>query len=239
MKRVAIAALALLVLGGTAASSMAQTFGQELGSLYLSRSQTEYQPNLGGAGVNGAPDEDPIASFQNFSFYIVTEIDYADIGLGNQNGAAGLQAWEAAIDLGEAVGLTVLSRTMFPGGAGDLGNGNDNWVVFLGSQVTALSTPFVLVEYSGGFFGGEPPSDILVPIGSSSPSSFNPPVPGWNEGVALGECTLNGNPIKCLRPYAFTGRMTINCVTQCLDVNNVSTETPSWGAIKANYGEGD
>jgi hypothetical protein len=215
----------MLIVGMSAMPVAAQEvlFGQTMGSVYLSDSPTEYQPNKMDAAL-----------FTPFSVYLVTDIDYGDIGQSGINGAVGMQAYEVGVDFPPE--LTLISATIRNLSV-NLG-GNSNLIVGLNPKITASQTPIDLVEFSlGAFSASTVLTDMHFTLHATTPSSFDPAVPGFNDSSNALECQkADGSPIKCLRPFAIAWQMSINCESQCVSRNtgrpNANT---SWSALKGNF----
>jgi hypothetical protein len=147
MKRIAIVALVLLAGGLTTHEAQAQIYGQSFGEIYLVN-DVAADPMTANCNDNAT---DPINPFQQFSWFLVVKIDFEDIGLGNQNGSNGIQAWEASVSIPDEI--TVTGSTFNPPGSvnvGVPGDPNDsNWIVGTGVIITAASTPIEVVSYNG------------------------------------------------------------------------------------------
>jgi len=186
---------------------------------------------------------DPIRSFTEFPWYLLVEIDFRDIGLGDQNASNGIQAWEAYVSISDEI--TVIREVVQPPGSLNVGirpprEVNDsNWIVVTGTLIPADSTPFVLVEYTGLLLSDA--TDLHVDLAGAEPSSFTGtggpgPVPGWVEFHPTGECDN-----ECLRPFArwdhCTG-LTVNTThpygCECVCICDPVSPT-SWGALKARF----
>ncbi len=223
MKRVAIVALVMLTVTLSAASVFAQgsTPGQTMGILSVSGNGTAYMPNI--TVVPGTP----------FDLFILAELDYGDIGRPSLNASTGLRAWEAGLTIPSSF---LIAQATIRNVALNLGTPpNTDFLVGLTTAIIANTTPIDLVQYSIVFFGGAAPTDLLLELGQASQSSFNPPAAGFNDNIDVGECInlATGGGTECLRPFAVVRPAVVNCVNNCI----TPVETPSWGAIKANFGD--
>lgn len=163
-----------------------------LGSLYLTASE----------GTERLPYNENLPAFASFTLNLVVAIDFADIGRGAENPFNGLTAWEAGLDVPADVLITGV--TYYPLQSVDVQSGNDNFVVGTGTRVTAADTPAVLVELSCILPNQVPPTDLILTITGSTPSTENLDVPLWLED-------LNGK----FHPFADAGdRFVVNCATE-------------------------
>jgi hypothetical protein len=219
MKRVAIAALVMLVVGMTALPVVAQTtIGQPLGWIYISANNTTYDPDI------------QIAPFTPISIYLMLNIDYGYINQAGLNSSVGPFSYEAAVVIPPVFTVTAaLIRNK------SLNLGSDrNLIVGLNPAILANTTPIDLVEYTiGAFTPGADLVDLEFSIAAATPSSFSPAVPGMADNTAFGECTFDGNPVKCLRPFAKISRAVSNCSADC--VVPMPVEHNSWSALKGNF----
>lgn len=219
MKRIAIATVTLLVIAGMSGVAQAQV-GSALGSLYVSSEPDRY---------NGILQEAP-ASPTQFSFYLVAEIDYADLDLAAQNASNGMQAWEAQVTIPASLLVANGLGTYFPATSLNIFSAasppNYNYTVATTQNVLAEATPVALVTYNVILFVPTGPgfaNAIEITVGQHNSASEGLQVPSWGEiGPANAEC---GGP--CIRPFAETGNLLISSV--------VDTETESWGGLKAQF----
>jgi hypothetical protein len=243
MQRLALAALLLAALLFQWVLAHADIYGVGFGDIYLT-----YDP---GADPFDDPwsncnneETDPIPPFQEFTWYLVVAIDFADIGLDNQNSANGLQAWEAGVYIADEI--TVIGSTLHPSTSVNVGQpppndpNDSNWIVGTGGLVSAMSTPYAVVEYQGMLLTEA--TDLEVLVQSAEPSSFTGtggpgPVPGWVEFEATGECDD-----ACLRQFEVWDTchttLMINYTPEpceCRCYGCWPTEETSWGAIKARF----
>ncbi len=165
-----------------------------------------------GATTNvGAP---PLFTTNN-EFYLIAQEIYGDE----------LRGFELQISIDPAV-LTFGVPTI-PLGT-PLGPGGTNpyeFIVGFGMCVPAVS-PAVLVRYTYGIFQSPPPGDLEICIYGASPSSFDPPVPGYLM------CDLSLEPFVLL-PSPCPGQ-TPGCGV-IFPTCTVSAETESWGSIKGRF----
>lgn len=209
--------------------TLAQTsFGRTMGSLYLSMDPSDNVPFI---------ENQP--ALVEFEFYLMVALDFGDIGKPELNNLDGLAAWEASLDIPEAV--TVTRRVTTPL-AINVGKGADNWVVGLPEMLAAWTTPAVLVTYTAVLLS-EGQSDLVITIHESTPTTFEHPDapaqgPGWLEWYPIGECEFSsriaGN--GCLRAFErwAENRLVLNCVTE-QECTSTVAEGASWGAIKARF----
>ena len=161
-------------------------FGTPMGELYLSA-----EPRARVASLSMEP-------LVPSAFFVVTTVDFGDIGRPELNADNGLAAWEARVVVPPQ--LLVIGRTLSPSTSLNLGS-LDNWIVGTGQMLPAQDTPLALARYDvvvvqEGLVG------LRVTLGAPTPSSFDVfegpgPQPGWLEAMATGEC-----PYPCIRPFA-------------------------------------
>jgi hypothetical protein len=242
MKRLAIVALVILAVGLTTQEAQAQLYGEGFGDLYLVNDVAADPWDSATATCNDNAT-DPIPAFQAFTWYLVVHVDFADIGLGNQNGSNGLQAWEAGVSIPDEI--TVTGSTFNPPGSVNVGQppadpNDSNWIVGTGVIVTAASTPIQLVTYNGLLLADA--TNLEITILAAEPSSFTSvggpgEVPGWVEWNETGECASH-----CLRQFArwdvCETSFVVNydeagetCESRCI----VATESTSWGGLKSRF----
>jgi hypothetical protein len=195
---------------------------------------SRYGHPLGTISFSGMPDAyEPYiiaGSFEPIDFYVIAQIDFADIGRAELNTQVGIYGWEAFATIPPEMIIT--SRMIVQPGAINLGS-HENWILGLGDECFAWEFPLALVHYTALFTQTPEPMDLVLDLGPSVPTSFpNAPGPGWLDSEPSGECTFpSGAPTKCLRLFAHVRGMRINCVQDC----TVVTEPGSWGALKSRY----
>lgn len=244
MKRLAIVALVLLAVGVTTQQAQAQIYGEAFGSLYMVNDVAADPFDIPTATCNDNATN-PIPPFQAFTWYLTVSVDFADIGMGNQNSSNGLGGYEAYVSIPDEI--TVTGSTFTPPGSINVGTppadpNDSNWIVGTGALVSAVSTPIQIVTYNALLFAAA--TNLELSLQGASPSSFTQPggpgvVPGWLEWNPTGECQ-NNQP--CLRPfgnwdicettfminYDVAGK---TCESRCI----IATETSSWGSLKARF----
>lgn len=129
-----------------------------IGDIYLSTSPVSLQSTLEG-----------IEPYESFDWYVMAEVDFADLGRPDANGVDGIAAWELSVNI--PANLYVLERELLHDGI-DIGAGSENWIVggyapLNGSHVGA--TP--ILHYRCMFLTQT--QDVQVTLGPSSPSSTN------------------------------------------------------------------
>jgi len=222
--RVLVAAILVCCLVWTSEASAADEvrFGQTMGTLYLSASPTEYQPNQTGVSL-----------FTPFTVYLVPDIDYADIGHPELNAGTGMQAYEVGVEF--PAELTLISA-IIRNSSTSPGGGTTNLIVELSPTILAAQTPIDLVEFSLGAFSDTIDlTDMCLELHASAPSSFDPAAPGFNDSSDALEChTADGSPIQCLRAFEYVRPMGINCRRQCCWTID-PVEESSWSTLKADF----
>lgn len=227
MKRAAIAALLVLTVAMSAAPAFAQnsSFGQPLGWLFLSADNTApYEPNISAA---------PLTPFK---VYLMVSLSYSYIGQGNLDNGVGIVAWEASVDI-PGLGPDIIIQSAIFRNEGAVFGTDTNIQHGMSAPIVAADTPIDLVEYNMVVFNSTGVSDVELTLGPSSPTSFDPAAPGFNDSQDIGECTnpVNGDPQACLRPFAKLTGTIINCRRpECFPPRPVAKTR--WSAIKASYG---
>jgi uncharacterized repeat protein (TIGR01451 family) len=148
-----------------------------LGLIYPSSELGGYNPDL---------FADP---YQIFTFYLIVEIDFGDIGEPGWNSTHGLNGWEAAVVLPPE--LIVLGHVLHPASSVNVGTQN-NWLVGTGDCITANQTPYTVLEYQAMLIA--PANDLVIRLEPPSPSSFDPPAMGWHA------CSRNMYPFDTTGP---------------------------------------
>jgi hypothetical protein len=223
MERVVVATLVVLGVCAHYSPVIAQGSpqGLPLGRVSISARATDSWPQIG------------IPGFSSADVFVLIDLDYADIGRAELNVSTGILAWEGEFLIPPE--FAILSKIVRNHSLSVIEH-STNLIVGLSPVITAAETPTDLVHYRIGYFAGpDPPVDVWVTLGPSSPSSFDSESPGFNDNVDVGECTRasDGTPVSCLRPFAAVFGAVINCRTTCFWV---PIETPSWSALKASYG---
>ena len=219
MKRIATAALSLLLMGALAGPAMAQSdVGDPFGDIYLSGAPNSYMPIM---------DANQIQLFQSFEFYLVADIDFADIGDASQNFSNGITAWEGSFTAPSQ--LIITNAALTPSNAQDFGNSNTDFIVGVGiNGIIADSTPLPLVTFNALVSAAIPAPGFEMVIGEASIPTI-PGTPVWQEILNVNGCTnrVTGAAEKCLYPFATIGSLTIS--------TDVATEDASWGTLKSGY----
>jgi hypothetical protein len=202
MKKLATFALASLAIVALAASAFAQ-------------------PEAGDAGIffdtAGTQSTGTVVAFVPTNFYVI------GFGLGDISG------WESSVTNLPAQGFLVLSATLNPSNALNVGS-QGNFIVGLGVCATVGSGSYNLVSYQSGFFTPPPtpvPQNVAVCMGGTTPSTF---------GGAAGYSTCGGQ----LRTFGKAQNGGADYPDGCGVINAthtppVGTETVSFGAVKAVY----
>jgi hypothetical protein len=218
MKRFAIAALSLFVLGAAASSALAQTersdvYDTPLGSIYVSPFPDSYYPYF--------------QSFPNFSpqnVYIVADIDFGEIGGASQNLTNGFRGWEGGVTV--PPGVTVVGSVV-TSAAVNLGQGSTDFIVGVGPAIiTAASTPRPLVTLSLLALAAFQP--FTMEITPASTSTFDG-LSIWLEELTLNGCRniQNNLPSPCFFLWETEGSMQIS--------SGISVEEESWGGLKTRF----
>ena len=219
MKRFAIAALSLLILGTMVTPVLAQFersdfYDTPMGSIYVSKEPNSYNPYW-----------QLFPTFTQEFVYVVAEIDFADIGVGAQNVSNGIRAWEGGVTIPE--GVNVLGNDWE--GAINLGTGAGDYIVGIGTPIiTAASTPTPLVTFSFLALAAVETQEMMI-TASSSPSFPATPSSIWIEELTLNGCqnVQNQLPTQCFFVWEFTGSMWIS--------SGITNETESWGGLKSRF----
>lgn len=184
-------------------------------------------------------------TFYPFAFYLIVEVDFAELGQPDENLRNGVASWEASVALPPEV--TVVSRSLPQSCCGPACKdrrrkdvtgvtGVDNWIVQLCSPLVGASRHFVAVEYLG-ILTTPGASDLRFGIKPADPAelstAFPQPAPGWREAVPSGACGETGGT-PCLR--SFGSSWATNGLL--LNPESVSTQASSWSAVKARFGPG-
>jgi hypothetical protein len=218
MKRFAIAALSLFILGAAASSALAQTersdvYDTPLGSIYVSQFPDSYYPYY---------QLFPLFSPQNV--YIVADIDFGQIGGASQNLTNGIRAWEGGLTV--PPGITILSATVTQQ-AINLGQGNADYIVGVGPAIiTADSTPRPLVTLSLFAQAAVPP--FTMEITPASTATFDG-LSIWFEELSLNGCQniQSGLPTPCFFLWETIGSMVLS--------TQIAVEEESWGGLKTRF----
>lgn len=158
------------------------------------------------------------AGFQIFPMYII------GFNLGPFTG------WEAGVSFSDPT-WQVLSTTLHPAAAINVGSAPTNFIV--GLSLIANGTPrYTLATYSMGYFLGPTAPELQMCLGPSTPSSFNPPAPGYSTADDV------------LLPLTMLETATTNYAEGCAIVNPVfpdecvfglSASELSFGEVKARF----
>lgn len=206
----------LLALGCACSMAMpALALGPPTGSLYLSFSPDSRVEDL------------QVAPFTLFHFYLVAELDYADLGHPEWNATDGIGAIEAGIVLPSSIMLG--QATFAPGNASawlfELSDGVLNLVVpFGGTCLLAQDTPYAIAHFTGMLL--EPAEDLFLAVRESKPSSVTmeggAPAPGW---------------VPCDYSLVYPFAEMTQLGTLAINRTQVPNDAASWGAVKALFGE--
>lgn len=218
MKRFAIAALSLFILGATAGSALAQ----------FDRSDV-YDTPMGSIYVSPFPDT-YVEYFQNFplftqtNVYVVADIDFGDIGQASQNLSNGIKAWEGSVTVPPQVNLLAAPYE----GELSLGNSLNDFIIAVGLPIiTASSTPRPLVTLQM-FATTDTLPTFNMELGAASQTTFDN-VSIWQEYLTLNGCqnVQTNLPFPCFFVWDFAGSMLIS--------NEVAVEEESFGGLKASF----
>lgn len=218
MKRIAMVALSLLVMGAMASPVMAQSdVGAPLGSLYLSPLEDAYQSYV-----------QSIPLFVAQTIYLVADVDFGDIGAPEQNATNGIRAWEASIT--QPAQMIITARTLTPPTALNFGLVPNDYIIGVGTTLTASTMPRPLLRIDYIVSGAIPAPGFEMEVGP--PLSSPQTVPGlaiWQENLTLNGCTgrVSGAPEKCFFPFANLGNLTVS--------TEISADDSSWGELKKGY----
>ena len=216
-RTVLIVLVAIPVATATSVHAQSEQYGLPLGRLCLSFSASEHVATA---------DREP---FEQFNFFLLARVDWADVGLDGHNGFNGMAAWEASVNA--PAGLTVMGREILPATSINVGIGTDNYVVGTGSVYNVSRAHTTLVRFTA-ILMQDSPDDLVLTVGASTPSSFEGTQPGWLEARSSGECPAPHR--TCKRAFAeWNTRLVINCrdEAEC----KVSTVSTSWGAVKSAF----
>lgn len=143
-------------------------------------------------------------------------------------------AFDLSGDLaGYEVGLTIdptiiVFNSAMVAGAGpiNVGSAPDNWIVGTGSCVPGMGA-ILLLDFTAGYFVS-PVQDLLICTGATTPSSFDPPLPGYLEC----DDTLTTFGVAESGAPAYPDGCGVICPTA---EPPVATDDTSWGSLKASY----
>lgn len=187
-----------------------QLHPDRLGSLYLSAAEGSYVGHLG-------------LYPGDFTFYLIADIDFADIGEPGQNVWNGIGAWEALITLPPDPNLFILSDSYTYGI--DIGDKTGNlWNYIVGTGVNLqIGGPTTLVTFEAvatSFLFGQ------ATVSPSVPASYEGEVV-WREFVAANGCSLNGAAEKCIFRFETLGDLELRWPK--------SDDAESFGSVKARF----
>lgn len=215
MKRVAIVALALLMMGATAAPALAQSnVGSPLGFVGVSGSNTSHVKHIS------------VTASVPFNFYIWSKVDFGHIGQPAQNSSNGLKGWELSISIPSSLFLLGAAQ-LNPPAALNVGS-FPNFNVGTGSNLNAsASTGVALATFQA--LATVPVTNIEITLGGAAVSSIQPAKPLWLEWLTTNGCTnpVTSAPTNCLRYFANAGKLVIN--------GPVANDETSVGTLKSNY----
>jgi hypothetical protein len=203
----AAALLAATALAAAGSPAAADGQGTPLGKLYLS-----FSPD---SPVH-AIEIDPMVPF---SWYVVAEVDFTDIGDPDRNGTDGVLGWETCIEVPPEITITG-REVLRPGFNGADASCAENWIVVLEGCLWAEDTPQAVVRYQGRLDAEA--TNVEVSLAPASPSSIEGEVPGWFV------CLLTGQPTD-VHPFA-SGWETPLVVNE-----RVATGPSTWSAVKRRF----
>lgn len=217
---------AVAIISWIPGSASAGAYGQSLGEIYLSIDASTREDALIDQPINTP-----------FEFYLLADVDYADLGQPEVNGLNGIWAWETRVNIPESI--TIINRHLGPGSI-NVGSGEDNYIVGTPELLVVGLGPTTLVRYEAIIFSVVP--DEVLTISPSSPSTFDDDGnlglgPGWLEWMPLGDCDFTSRRpgSGCLRAFAtWDARLVMNCVDEpeCVET---PTRQESWGTVKSRY----
>jgi len=154
------------------------------------------------------------AAFAIFNLYMVA----TDLGC--------FTGWESGVSWSDP-GYNILSSTLNPGSALNVGSAPTNFIVGLGLEVNAGSR-YTLVTFSLGYFAGPTATELEVCLGPASPSTAE-----FNGGPGYATCGDVLIPLVLLQPA------TANYGEGCAIVNPVNTDDCAIGlaTTEASFGE--
>ena len=214
MKRFAIAVLAVFISAAVAMPAQAQDnqlYPDRFGSLFLSAVEGSYVDYIQNIAAN-------------FTFYLIADIDFADIGQPGQNVSNGISAWEAQITLPADPGLFILSDDYTAAiDVGDKTGNVRNYIVGTGVNVQ-VGGPTTLVTFNA--IATTPLATSAATLGPTVPASYAGEVV-WREFAALNGCTLNGADEKCVFRFESLGDLRLS--------SGVDNDADSFGSVKARF----
>jgi len=220
MKRIAIAALALIAVSVMALPATAQVnlADERLGSLYVSGAEDRQVTTI---------DGNVVAVNIPFDVFVVADIDFADIGAGDQNLTNGISAWEGAFTV--PAPLLVISEVFFPAGALNFGSVSGSvreYIIGTGSTLT-VGGPTKLIQWSVLLSGapGLEFDDTITVAPVAAPSTPGEVV--WVEDAPLNGCEVNGNPAGCIFRFESLGDLRVTTA--------ISGDDSSFGALKSRF----
>ena len=125
--------------------AVAQPFAEGFGILYVT-TDIAADPFDPLENVAACIDDPGLPPFVPIEFFVVVDLDFADIGPPELNAVNGLSGWEARVNVPEE--LVITACPVNPHRPGPL-NGCANFIVGTGITIVADSMPFALVEYTG------------------------------------------------------------------------------------------
>ncbi len=188
--------------------------GAPLGWIYVS--QLPDQP-IGTAAIEYHPP------FQTYTFYVVADIDFADVGAPEQNALNGIQAWEGRLEFSPE--LTLLSAE-FEGTNG--GASDRDILVDVGLPIVlADSTPRTLATLTFLVTSDLSPGSQIALRNSTNPLATG--VIGWREALDSNGCTSpeTGAAVACFHPFELVERLDF--------VRFGATEPGTWTGVKHTF----
>ena len=164
------------------AAAQNSSFGEPLGRVYYSADPTSIQPS-----ITAEP-------FVPFDVYMVLDLDYGDIGRPELNATTGVAAWETNLELAGLGSDFIILSARIRSIALNVGD-RTNIIAGVSPPVLADQTPIDLVQYTLFAPVTDVPSDVVVTGGATTPTSFDPPSPGWVESLRTVNLRYCGVPM--------------------------------------------
>lgn len=222
MMRLLTVLLLIVAVAGAAVPVSAQSdIGTAMGSLFVSATSDSYEPFV------------TVEPFTLFEFFVITEIDYADVGLPALNGENTMGAAEFRLDVDPR--LILGNPVIGPGDGIQVGVAPD---YILGFSAGLPSGQFSSVLSFQAMIANEEATDayVLLTGVQDAPATFENGEPGWAERGLSEPCTnrASGAPIACLRNFVRIEGLVVNCTNEPA-CRAVPTEQRSFGGLKARY----
>lgn len=196
-------------------SALGQTeMGDALGAIYVSSTPNDYTPYA-------TPEH--VSPFVVGTFYVVADIDFADVGVPEQNALNGIQAWEGRVEFPPEL---ILVEAEFEGT--NSGETDLDFVVDVGLPIVlANSLPRPLVTLRCLTSTQVPLFSQISLVPSTSPLAQG--VIGWREALDSNGCSDPGSgaAAACYYPFEFVGSLTFEL--------EGATEAGTWTSVKQMF----